>query len=108
MGKEVVDLGQISYLLSSLVWYIFVVYIIKEVVMPKTAKLFKNGQSQAVRLPAEFRFSGREVFIEKQGDKVILRPKPIGWDDFFADPPRVPADFLTERIDTPPEKKDLF
>lgn len=76
--------------------------------MPKTAKLFMNGQSQAVRLPAEFRFLGREVFIEKQGDKVILRPKPIGWDDFFAGPSEVPDDFLAERIDTPPEEKDLF
>jgi antitoxin VapB len=51
--------------------------------MPKTAKIFKNGRSQAIRLPAEFRFSGREVFIEKQGDEVILRPKPIGWDGFL-------------------------
>ncbi len=42
-----------------------------------------NGRSQAIRLPAEFRFSGREVFIEKQGDAVIIRPKPAGWDDFF-------------------------
>ena len=76
--------------------------------MPKTAKLFKNGQSQAVRLPADFRFSGKEVFIEKQGDKVILRPKPMGWDDFFAAPSKVPDDFLAERIDAPPEEKDLF
>ena len=34
--------------------------------MARTAKLFMNGRSQAVRLPAEFRFSGREVFIERQ------------------------------------------
>jgi antitoxin VapB len=76
--------------------------------MPKTAKIFKNGRSQAIRLPVEFRFSGREVFIEKQGDAVILRPKPIGWDDFFASPSKVPDDFLSERCDTPPEEKDLF
>lgn len=76
--------------------------------MPKTAKIFKNGRSQAIRLPVEFRFSGREVFIEKQGDAVILRPKPIGWGEFFASPSKVPDDFLAERIDTPPEEKDLF
>ncbi len=48
--------------------------------MPRTAKLFKNGRSQAVRLPSEFRFEGEEVFIrrdEKTGD-VILSRRPRG------------------------------
>jgi len=40
-----------------------------------TAKLFKHGGSQAVRLPKAFRFKGTEVVIEKQGDNVILKPK---------------------------------
>jgi antitoxin VapB len=40
-----------------------------------TAKLFKHGGSQAVRLPKAFRFEGTEVLIEKQGDNVLLRPK---------------------------------
>lgn len=46
--------------------------------MAKTAKLFKNGRSQAVRLPAEFRFDGDEVYIRKDpvtGD-VVLSAKP--------------------------------
>lgn len=76
--------------------------------MPKSAKIFMNGRSQAIRLPAEFRFSGREVFIEKQGDAVIIRPKPSGWNDFFARPSRVPSDFLKGRRDLPPEKRELF
>jgi len=76
--------------------------------MSQTAKVFKNGRSQAVRLPAEFRFSTHEVFIERQGDAVILRPKPEGWDDFFSRPSKVPADFLSERSDLPPEARDLF
>jgi antitoxin VapB len=76
--------------------------------MRKTAKIFMNGRSQAIRLPADFRFLGREVFIEKQGEKVVLRPKPIGWDDFFSCPSKVPADFLAERKDPPPEEKELF
>ena len=41
-----------------------------------TAKIFKHGGSQAIRLPKEFRFAGDEVFILKRGDDVILRPKP--------------------------------
>ena len=40
----------------------------------KTAKLFKNGQSQAVRLPKEFRFEGDHVFIKKEGNTAILIP----------------------------------
>ncbi len=40
-----------------------------------TAKLFKHGGSQAVRLPKEFRFEGTDVIIEKHGDEVVLKPK---------------------------------
>lgn len=76
--------------------------------MPQTAKIFMNGRSQAVRLPAEFRFSVREVFIERQGDAVIIRPKPLGWDEFFARPSQVPEDFMAERKDLAPEKRELF
>jgi len=39
-----------------------------------TARLFKNGRSQAVRLPKEFRFSGDEVLVRREGDAVILEP----------------------------------
>ena len=46
----------------------------------KTAKLFRNGQSQAVRLPKEFRFDGDEVFIKKSGSAVVLIPRVNSWD----------------------------
>jgi antitoxin VapB len=67
--------------------------------MSQTAKLFTNGRSQAVRLPAAFRFEGKEVFIrkdEKTGD-VILSEKPTTWDGFFAARAAadVPDDFLS-------------
>ncbi len=39
-----------------------------------TAKLFRNGRSQAVRLPKEFRFEGEEVLIRREGESVILEP----------------------------------
>ncbi len=42
--------------------------------MPATAKLFMHSRSQAVRLPKEFRFEGKEVRISRDGDKVILEP----------------------------------
>lgn len=38
------------------------------------AKLFKNGDSQAIRLPKEFRFKGREVYIRREGNNIILTP----------------------------------
>ena len=48
---------------------------------PVTAKLFRNGRSQAVRLPARYRFEGAdEVFVSKVGDKVVLSAKPSSWD----------------------------
>ncbi len=43
-----------------------------------TAKVFTTGRSQAVRLPKAFRFNTAEVTIERQGDAVVLRPKPDG------------------------------
>lgn len=45
----------------------------------KTAKLFKNGQSQAVRLPKEFRIAGTEVYIKKHGQAIVLLPKVNSW-----------------------------
>lgn len=54
--------------------------------MESVAKLFKNGRSQAVRLPKEFRFDGTEVKISKQGEKVILEPiKKTEWPEGFWD-----------------------
>lgn len=66
----------------------------------QVAKLFINGRSQAVRLPAAFRFNAKEVFIRQDpetGD-VILSPKPNSWDGFFTALRRadVPDDFLSE------------
>jgi antitoxin VapB len=47
--------------------------------MAKTAKVFMNNRSQAVRLPKEFQFDTPEVFIRKVGDEVILSPRPDNW-----------------------------
>jgi len=46
----------------------------------KIAKLFKNGRSQAVRLPKEFRFKGDEVYIKKIDDFVVLIPQKDKWE----------------------------
>jgi antitoxin VapB len=53
--------------------------------MNHIAKLFTNGRSQAVRLPAAYRFDGKEVFIRKDAETgdVILSSRPTTWDGFF-------------------------
>jgi antitoxin VapB len=82
----------------------------------KTAKLFVNGGSQAVRLPAEFRFEDSdEVYVRRDavtGD-VILSAKPArgGWADFFSfrDEAPVPDDFMAERpLNEPLRPRDPF
>lgn len=47
--------------------------------MQRTAKIFMNNRSQAVRLPKEFQFSTAEVYIRREGDEVILSPRPKDW-----------------------------
>ncbi len=69
--------------------------------MAQTAKLFMNGRSQAVRLPAAFRFDASEVFIRKDpvsGD-VILSRRPPTWDDFIAvlAAAEAPEEFLSDQ-----------
>lgn len=79
--------------------------------MSETAKLFMNGRSQAVRLPAEFRFEGKEVLIRRDpvtGD-VILSGRHPDWDRFFAllEKANVPEDFLSpEERDQGPHDRD--
>ena len=63
----------------------------------KIAKLFRNGQSQAVRLPKEFRMAGSEVFIKKQGEAIILLPKEKSWEPLFESLNHFEKDFRIER-----------
>ncbi len=69
----------------------------------RVAKLFKNGASQAVRLPADFRFDGEEVYIRREeatGNVVLSgRPGADAWDRFFAlvESSEIPEDFMAER-----------
>ncbi len=80
--------------------------------MTSIAKVFTNGRSQAVRLPAEFRFDTKEVYVSRDeltGDVVLSRRAP-DWDGFFALVKKleVPADFLTDRSDATPQGRELF
>ncbi|MGO9603477.1 MAG: antitoxin [Candidatus Binataceae bacterium] len=70
-----------------------------------TAKIFRTGRSQAVRIPKAYRFDCEEVFIERDGDRVILTPRkrPRSWKEYFSRPSRLPADFPDRIDDLPPE-----
>ena len=63
----------------------------------KTAKLFKNGQSQAVRLPKEFRLEGESVFIHHLGNYVVLVPKNDPWKSMFEATKNFSDDFMKTR-----------
>lgn len=65
----------------------------------KTATLFTNGRSQAVRIPKDLAFEGiSEVEITREGDALILRPTRKTWLS-FADTEAADSDFLVERAD---------
>jgi antitoxin VapB len=81
----------------------------------RKAKLFKNGASQAVRLPAEFRFEGEEVYVtrdEMTGDVVLSsRPGVRTWREFseLMETIDVPDDFMTVRpMNRPPSERSVF
>jgi antitoxin VapB len=86
----------------------------------KTAKLFRNGRSQAVRLPAEFRFEGKEVLIrrdEQTGDVILSagKKKKETWRDFLelaarlrAEAPEEFEGFMEDRPYHPPRERDPF
>ncbi len=71
-----------------------------------TAKLFKNGKSQAVRLPKEFRFEGEEVFIKRAGRLIILAPKDALWDTFDEGLEHFTSDFMETRQQLPFQKRE--
>ena len=62
--------------------------------MPRTAKLFRNGRSQAVRLPREFRFEGDEVRIRQLGNGVLLEPRITDVRQWFAQLDRFKSSFM--------------
>lgn len=76
----------------------------------KTAKIFQNGQSQAIRIPKEFRLKGSEVFIKKQGEAIVLIP--IGdnpWQQLFDSLQQFSDDFMpTRNQPTQQDREDLF
>ena len=63
----------------------------------KVAKIFKNGRSQAIRLPKEYRFDASEVYVHKIDNVVILFPKEDAWASFVESLGEFSNDFMDER-----------
>lgn len=72
-----------------------------------TTRIFKSGNSQAVRIPQEYKFDVAEVEIFRRGDEIILRKKKCSLTEAFEILTNMPDDFMAdERHDTPPQKRD--
>jgi len=74
--------------------------------MRRTAKVFLNNRSQAVRLPKDFQFETGQVFIRKEGDRVILSPRPTDWGTYFEDGPVASARFMVGVDELPVQERD--
>lgn len=73
------------------------------------AKIFQSGNSQAVRIPKEFRFDVSEVEIFKRGDEVILKPKPKNLGAAFKLLGEMPSDFMQDgREDSVAQEREAF
>ena len=74
----------------------------------KTAKLFRNGQSQAVRLPKEFRFKDNQVFIKKSGNIVMLIPAKNSWDSLLNSLNKFSNDFMAVKNQPKTQVREAF
>lgn len=74
--------------------------------MPRTAKVFMTNRSQAVRLPKEYQFSTDEVFIRKEGEEVILSPRPRDWGPYLANAPKASNAFMDNVDELPVQERE--
>jgi len=73
--------------------------------MSSKAKIFMNKRSQAVRLPKEFQFKVREVFIRKVGQDIVLSPRPFEWFSYLAEAPVASETFMQGIEDLPMQEQ---
>lgn len=83
------------------------IYVLEDLVVK--AKVFISGNSQAVRIPKEFRFDAAEVEIFQRGNELILKPQPKNLGVAFQLLTEMPSDFLADgRDDTLPQEREIF
>lgn len=74
----------------------------------RTARLFRNGRNQAVRLPREYEIQAEEVYIERSGDTLVLTPKPKNWGSYFEHAHRLGSDMVDQVEDSLPSEPETF
>ena len=74
--------------------------------MQRRAKVFMNNRSQAVRLPKESQFDTDEVFIRKEGESVILSPRPADWGPYLESGAVASVAFMTNVEDLPVQERE--
>jgi len=74
--------------------------------MQRTAKVFMNNRSQAVRLPKDFQFKTTEVFIRKEGENVILSPRPKSWAEYLESSPGASEEYMQGVEDLPVQERN--
>jgi antitoxin VapB len=74
-----------------------------------TARVFKSGNSQAVRLPKKFRVKSKELEIFRRGDEIVLREKPLGMERVFELIASLPEEIthIRDKKDRPQKRKGL-
>ena len=98
-GRGLTRLLEVAVIASSV--YINSMYLSLVELTMDTAKLFKTGRSQAVRLPKAFRMPGNEVKIRREGNKVILEPLYTSWDALLMSLDEFPEDFMNAGREQP-------
>jgi antitoxin VapB len=74
----------------------------------KTARIFSNGRSQAVRLPKEYRFDSEEVFVKKFDNIIMLIPKKDPWSSLINSLDKFSDDFMESRPVSKTQKRPAF
>lgn len=75
----------------------------------ETAKIFRSGNSQAIRLPKEYRLRGSKVYLKRVGNALVLIPEYDSWDSLIESVHLFSADFLAERHQPDQQQReDLF
>ncbi len=76
---------------------------------PATARVFQSGNSQAVRLPKQFRLRSKQVQVFRRGNDIVLRERPAKLSELLADLPPLAEDAFPDEIpDSPPEPVEAF
>jgi antitoxin VapB len=74
--------------------------------MQRKAKVFMNNRSQAVRLPKDFQFKTREVYIRKVGSDVVLSSRPLDWSSYLSEAPAASENFMEGVEDLPVQERE--